>query len=198
MIEIFVNNKQPLDNPPRVVFGHGPHQLVGILGVRVRHLVTLEPHIPHEVIVRTLCGLLTEPTQASPEAVSLIPLGDMEVDIMDSGGHRYLQRQVTFLEIFHDIQDFLESDIDITPESFINNNFELSQTFCELFEFPGQLLFQLVHLLHDVIALVPLVISAVVTFAHNVFILGKFQHLVTATEFLGLLGQMITDVIDSP
>ena len=79
--------KTILDNSPGVVFGHGPLQLVGVLRVGVRHLVALEPDIAHEVSVTTFSGLLTVPPQASLEAISLIPVGDMEVDIVDSWGH---------------------------------------------------------------------------------------------------------------
>ena len=76
-----------LNNSPGVVFGYGPLQLVWVLGMGVRNLVALEPDIAHEVPVTTLGGLLAVPPQASIKAISLIPVGDMEVDIVDGGGH---------------------------------------------------------------------------------------------------------------
>ena len=82
-----MNTSLSLNNSSGIVFGHGTLHLVGVLRVGVRHLVALEPHIAHEVSMAALGGLLAVPPEAFFEAVHLIPVGDMEVHIMDSGGH---------------------------------------------------------------------------------------------------------------
>ena len=77
-----------------VILSSRPLEVHWVLGVGVRHLVTLHPDTGQPVVVGGLCGLLGVPAQALGCAMQQEELVDVDQHHVDTGGHGELQ---TFL-----------------------------------------------------------------------------------------------------